>query len=68
MTAILNSILKLKIWKQTLGQDLIENALLAGFLVAASGATLPQLADSICTVLSKVVYVLAAHGNTAPGA
>ncbi|MBV9770407.1 MAG: Flp family type IVb pilin [Bryobacterales bacterium] len=68
MNTIIEISLRLKIWKDTSGQDLMENALLGGFLAAASGATLPQLAGSICTVLSKVVYVLAVHGTTAPGA
>ena len=69
MTAILNASLKLKIWKDTHGQDLMEYALLAGFLAAASGATLPDLANSISTVLSKVVFMLATNGDpTAPGA
>ncbi len=68
MKTIMDTILRLKIWKDTRGQDLIENAMLAGFLAAAAGATLPQLANSICGVLSKVVLTLAVHGSTAPGA
>jgi len=69
MTAILNTSLKLKIWKDNHGQDLMEYALLAGFLAAASGATLPDLAAGISNVLSKVILTLAANGGTtAPGA
>jgi pilus assembly protein Flp/PilA len=66
----INAFLKLKIWKDTHGQDLIEYALMAGFLAAASGFTLPQLASSISNVLSTVVVILAGTGgaNTAPGA
>ena len=68
MKTLLNTSLKLKIWKDNHGQDLMEYALLAGFLAAASGATLPDLANSISTVLSKVVIALAANGGTtAPG-
>jgi hypothetical protein len=59
MNAILNTTLKLKIWKDTRGQDLMENALLGGFLAAASGATLPQLAGAACGLLTKVGHVLA---------
>jgi len=68
---MINTILKLKIWKDTHGQDLTEYALMAGFLAAASGFTLPQLASSISNVLSTVVVILAGTGgtaNTAPGA
>jgi hypothetical protein len=69
MKKLLNASLKLKIWKDTHGQDLTEYALMAGFLAAASGFTLPDLATAIATVLSKVVYMLAANGTTtAPGA
>jgi pilus assembly protein Flp/PilA len=67
MAAILNATLRLKIWKDTHGQDLVEYALMAGFLAAASGATLPHVASSISTVFSKVLSTLAANSNTAPG-
>ncbi len=70
MTKMINTFLKLKIWKDTHGQDLTEYALMAGFLAAASGFTLPQLASSISNVLSTVVVIMAGPGgsNTAPGA
>lgn len=69
MTKLLNTILKLKIWKDTHGQDLTEYALMAGFLAAASGFTLPQVAASISNVLTTVSAILAGGGpNTAPGA
>jgi pilus assembly protein Flp/PilA len=69
MTALLNASWKLKIWKDTHGQDLIEYALLGGFLAASYGAVLPDLAASIATVLTKVIAVLAttAGSDTAPG-
>jgi hypothetical protein len=63
MTALLNASLKLKIWNDTHGQDLMEYALFTGFLAAAYGAVLPNIADNIVTVLSKVVVVL---GTTDP--
>ncbi len=67
MTVLLNASLKLKIWKDTHGQDLTEYALLCGFLAAASGAVLPDVSTSISTVLSKVVGALGQTGTpTAP--
>lgn len=63
MTALLNASVKLKIWTDTHGQDLMEYALFTGFLAAAYGAVLPSIADNIVTVLSKVVIVL---GGTDP--
>ena len=68
MTKLIETSLRLKIWKDNHGQDLMEYALMAGFLAAASGFTLPDVAASISTVLSKVVSVLATDGTTAPGA
>ena len=41
------------------GQDLIEYALMAGFVAVAAGAIMPGVADSISTIFSKVTSVLA---------
>jgi pilus assembly protein Flp/PilA len=51
---LINSVWKLKIWKDTRGQDLIEYALMAGFVAVAAGAVMPAVAESISTVFSKV--------------
>ncbi len=68
MTKIMNTSLKLKIWKDNHGQDLVEYALMAGFLAAASAVTLPQVALSIANILGTVVAILAGSGpNSAPG-
>jgi pilus assembly protein Flp/PilA len=68
MTALFKASGKLTIWKDTYGQDLVEYALFSGFLAAASGAVLPDIATSISVVLSKVVDMLASTGfSTAPG-
>ena len=50
--------LKLKIWKDTKGQDLIEYALMAGFVAVAAGAIMPGVATSISQIFSKVASVL----------
>jgi Flp pilus assembly pilin Flp len=68
MTKMINASLKLKIWKDTRGQDLAEYALMAGFLAAATGFTLPVVAADIATVLTRVVAILTAMPETAPGA
>ncbi|HEX5228674.1 MAG TPA: hypothetical protein VFW44_13235 [Bryobacteraceae bacterium] len=69
MTKLIDATLKLKIWKDTRGQDLMEYALMAGFLVCASAYTLPQVALSISNILNSVVAVLAGTGTpNAPGA
>ncbi len=49
---------KLRIWKDTRGQDLIEYALMAGFVAVAAGAIMPGVASSISTIFSKVGSVM----------
>jgi pilus assembly protein Flp/PilA len=53
-----NLILKLQIWKDTKGQDLIEYALMAGFVAVAAGAIMPSVANSISTIFSKISSVM----------
>jgi len=53
-----NLILRFKIWKDTKGQDLIEYALMAGFVAVAAGAIMPGVATSISTIFSKISSVL----------
>ena len=40
------------------GQDLVEYALLAGFVAVAAGALLPGISDSISIIFSKMASVL----------
>ena len=46
--------------KDSEGQDLIEYALLAGFVAVAAGALLPGISDSISVIFSKMASVLSA--------
>jgi len=41
------------------GQDLIEYALMAGFVAVAARALMPNIASSISTVFSKISSILA---------
>jgi pilus assembly protein Flp/PilA len=45
---------KLRIWKDTRGQDLIEYALMAGFVAVAAGAVMPNVAQQITTIFNKI--------------
>ncbi|MFN9299833.1 MAG: Flp family type IVb pilin [Acidobacteriota bacterium] len=40
--------------KDTKGQDLIEYALMAGFVAVAAGAIMPNVSTNISTIFSKV--------------
>ena len=59
-----NLVLRLKIWKDTRGQDLIEYALMAGFVAVAAGAIMPGVASSISTIFSKISSVMSDAANT----
>jgi Flp pilus assembly pilin Flp len=52
-------VLKLRFLRNTHGQDLIEYALMAGFVAVAAGAVMPGIASSISTIFSKVGSVMA---------
>lgn len=53
-----NLLLHLKVWKDQRGQDLIEYALMAGFVAVAAGAIMPGVATSLSQIFSKVASVL----------
>ncbi len=48
-----------KLWVHTRGQDLIEYALMAGFVAVTAGAVMPNVATSISKIFSHVSSVLA---------
>ena len=58
MKKLTNLVLNLK--KDTRGQDLIEYALMAGFVAVAAGAIMPNIAGSISTIFGKVASVMTA--------
>jgi Flp pilus assembly pilin Flp len=53
-----NLILKMQVWKDKRGQDLIEYALMAGFVAVAAGAIMPGVASSISQIFSKIASVM----------
>ena len=64
MHKLKNLIYLLKIWHDSVGQDLIEYALMAGFVAVAAGAIMPNVAASISQIFSQVSSVLSnANGS-----
>ncbi|MEO8096887.1 MAG: Flp family type IVb pilin [Acidobacteriota bacterium] len=59
-----NLLLQVQIWKDKRGQDLIEYALMAGFVAVAAGTIMPGVATSISRIFSKVASVMAGAANT----
>ncbi len=46
-------------WRDRRGQDLIEYALMVGFVAVAAGAIMPGVASSISTIFSQITSVMA---------
>ena len=63
MKTVVNLVLRLRVWEDTGGQDLIEYALMAGFVAVAAGAIMPEVATSISTIFSKVGSVMSASST-----
>ena len=61
-----NVVWKYRIWTDRQAQDLIESALLAGFVAVAAGAIIPGVANEISEIVSKIPSLLpgaATHGS-----
>ena len=43
-----------QLWKDSKGQDLIEYALMAGFVAVAAGAIMPDVSHNISVIFSKI--------------
>ena len=48
----------LKLARDERGQDMVEYALLAGFIAVAAGAILPGISDGISVIFSKMASVV----------
>jgi pilus assembly protein Flp/PilA len=57
---LIQTISWIRLWKNTKGQDLIEYALMAGFVAVAAGAIMPGVATSISTIFSEVASAMTA--------
>jgi pilus assembly protein Flp/PilA len=58
MNKLIQLAVNLQIWKDRKGQDLIEYALMAGFVAVAAGAVMPGIASGINVVFSKVNSIM----------
>ena len=63
MIKIANLLWNIRIRKETGAQDLIEYALMAGFVAVAAGAIMPGVASQISVIFSKVSSALTAAGS-----
>ncbi len=63
MKKINNLIWKLRLMKDTRGQDLIEYALMVGFIAVAAGAVIPGVVTSIRSIFERISGVLVNSAN-----
>ena len=63
MNKIASQMWNLSLWKDTRGQDIIEYALMAGFVAVAAGAIMPGVASQISDIFSKVSSALLVAGS-----
>ena len=64
MKTVITLMWKLSIWTDNHGQDLIEYALMAGFVAVSAGAVMPGVATSISKIFSKVASSMTASAAT----
>jgi len=60
---LLDPVYIVRIWFDRAGQDLIEYALMAGFVAVAAGAIMPTVSSSISRIFSKVSSVMTAAAS-----
>ena len=58
MKRINECILRLKVWKDTSGQDLVEYALAAGMVAVAAVACMPALSSVVSNVFTKIGTII----------
>lgn len=64
MKPLIDVVWKLRIWRDTHAQDLIEYALMAGFVAVAAGSIMPGVSTSISRIFSKVASTMTAAAAT----
>ena len=63
MSRMIQRVANLEVWKDRRGQDLVEYALMAGFVAVIAGAVMPEVASGLSTVLGKVSALMISAAN-----
>jgi pilus assembly protein Flp/PilA len=58
MKRINECVLRLSVWKDTNGQDLVEYALAAGLVAVAAVACMPSLSSTVNNVFTKIGSII----------
>jgi pilus assembly protein Flp/PilA len=54
-------VLRLRVWNDTRGQDLVEYALAAGLVAVAAVGCMPTLSGTVTNVFTKIGSIINAH-------
>lgn len=54
----------MRAWRDRRGQDLLEYALMGGFIAVTAGAIMPGVSSSVSTILSHVGSVMTVAAGT----
>ena len=57
LNEIFKTIVRLRIWTDRRGQDMVEYGLLAGFITVAVGAGYPPIAEDVSSIFSKLASI-----------
>jgi Flp pilus assembly pilin Flp len=58
MRKMLHSLVRLRIWSDQLGQDLIEYAMIGGFIAVVSGMFMPNVSKDVSMIFSKIASTM----------
>lgn len=58
MRKMCHSVVSLQIWSDQHGQDLIDYAMIAGFIAVVSGMFLPNVSQDVSRVYSELTRIL----------
>lgn len=64
MRKMYNSLISLRIWSDQHGQDLIEYAMIAGFIAVVSGMFMPNVSKDVSMVFSKIASTMTSSAAT----
>jgi Flp pilus assembly pilin Flp len=59
-----SSLISLRIWSDQHGQDLIEYAMIAGFIAVVSGMFMPNVSQDVSMVYSKIASTMTSSAAT----
>ena len=58
MKRVKDQLLRLRVWKDSRGQDLVEYALAAGLVAVAAVACMPGLSATVNNVFTKIASII----------